>query len=49
MHKGSAGISKMARMQGRRRGHKSSSAPSEESSMMNVSGLKKLLGKKSKK
>jgi hypothetical protein len=37
----------MARMMGRKKGHRSGSAPSEESAM-NVSGLKKLLGKKKK-
>ena len=47
MHKGSAGIAKMARMKGRPKGHKSGSSASEESAM-NVSGLKKLLGKKKK-
>jgi len=48
LHRGSSGISKMARMMGRSKNHKSKSA-SSESDMMNVSGLKKLLGKKSKK
>ena len=47
MHRGSSGIAKMARMMGRKKGHRSGSAPSEESAM-NVSGLKKLLGKKKK-
>jgi len=47
LHKGSSGVSKMARMMGRSKNHKSGSAPSEESAM-NVSGLKKLLGKKKK-
>ena len=47
LHRGSSGIAKLARMQGRKKGHKSGSAPSEESAM-NVSGLKKLLGKKKK-
>ena len=47
LHRGSSGIAKLARMQGRKKGHKSGSTPSEESAM-NVSGLKKLLGKKKK-
>jgi len=47
LHRGSSGVSKMARMMGRKKGHRSGSAPSDESAM-NVSGLKKLLGKKKK-
>jgi len=48
LHRGSSGVSKMARMMGRKKGHKSGSAAASEESAMNVSGLKKLLGKKKK-
>lgn len=43
----SSGVAKMARAMGRRKGHKSGSSSSAPE--MNVSGLKKLLGKKGKK